>query len=81
MDPLGKYKGDDITLELPGEETFFDIDWISVWDEERATNLGHVNIPDGLNIPPAIVKFHVSSRKSISLSGAQRLEAISDPLS
>lgn len=61
---LGRYEDEDIILTLPGEETVFEIDWISVWNPEKTKNYGSVIIPDGLNIPPALVQLNVSGRGS-----------------
>lgn len=36
--------------------TIFDIDWISVFDLETNENFGSILIPDGLNVPPSLVK-------------------------
>ncbi|RWS12508.1 protein Skeletor: isoforms B/C-like protein, partial [Dinothrombium tinctorium] len=54
LNALGKYESEDIILELPGNMTVFDIDWLSIWDVESQENFGSVNIPDGLNIPPTL---------------------------
>jgi hypothetical protein len=53
----GSYKGEDIVLELPGDLSIFDIDWLSVWSSERDSNLGSVIIPGSLNIPPQISSY------------------------
>lgn len=57
MDPLRKYEGETITLELPGEMTVFEIDWISIFDLETNENFGSVLITDGLNVPPSLTKI------------------------
>jgi hypothetical protein len=62
LEPLGRYSSETIILTLPGETTIFDIDWISVWDEETSENYGHVNIPEGLNIPPSLAVIRVRIR-------------------
>lgn len=56
FDPIRSYKGDVITVELAGETTIFNIDWFSVFDKATNENLGSVIIPDGLNVPPSLVK-------------------------
>lgn len=60
LDPLRKYEGETITLELPGDMTIFNIDWLAVYDLDTNQNLGSVLIPDGLNVPPSLVKIVVS---------------------
>lgn len=52
LESLGRYDGETITLTLTGDTTVFNIDWLAVWDEETGENLGSLNIPEGLNIPP-----------------------------
>lgn len=63
MDPLRKYADETITLELPGDMTIFEIDWISIFDLETNENFGSVLITDGLNVPPSLIKVqpYVSS--------------------
>ncbi|XP_017782124.1 PREDICTED: protein Skeletor, isoforms B/C [Nicrophorus vespilloides] len=56
LDPLREYKGETITLVLPGDVTIFNIDWFSVYDVETNLNLGSLIIPDGLNVPPSLVR-------------------------
>lgn len=60
LDPLPAYHGKTITLELPGDLTIFDIAWFSIFDLETNENLGSIVIPDGLNVPPSLVKVIVS---------------------
>lgn len=54
---IGKYTNEDIILELPGEKTVFEIDWLAVWNEKLQINYGSVIIPSALNIPPIITNF------------------------
>lgn len=58
MDPLRAYKSDDVVIQLPGEMTVFNIDWLSIYDVKAKTNFGFVIIPDGLNVPPSLVKVN-----------------------
>lgn len=60
LDPLRAYTGETITLELPGDLTIFNIDWFSIFDQDTKSNLGSIIIPDGLNVPPSLVKVIVS---------------------
>ncbi|XP_067139649.1 protein Skeletor, isoforms B/C-like [Centruroides vittatus] len=55
LNPLGSYKNENITLELPGNLTVSQISWLSLWDEEKGENLGSIIIPDELNIPPSLI--------------------------
>ncbi|XP_022900709.1 protein Skeletor, isoforms B/C [Onthophagus taurus] len=56
VDALRAYNGQSIILELPGDLTIFNIDWFSIFDLETNTNLGSIIIPEGLNVPPSLVK-------------------------
>lgn len=60
LDPLRRYDGETITIELPGDVTIFKIDWLAVFDLDTDKNYGSVLIPDGLNVPPSLVKIIVS---------------------
>lgn len=64
LESLGSYSAETIVLDLPGDLTIFDIDWISIWDEETQESFGFVSIPEGLNIPPSlsVVKKKETSR-------------------
>lgn len=55
LEPLGAYEGEDIILELPGNMTIFDIDWISIYDTVEQENYGSFIIPSHLNVPPSLV--------------------------
>lgn len=57
LDPIRGYKEDTITLELPGEKTIFEIDWLSIFDLETNQNFGSILISDGLNVPPSLTKI------------------------
>jgi len=54
MEPLRKYHKEDIKLQLPGTTTIKDVRWISVYDIDYQKDLGHVIIPDGINVPPSL---------------------------
>ncbi|XP_063984535.1 protein Skeletor, isoforms B/C-like isoform X1 [Diachasmimorpha longicaudata] len=56
LDPLRHYKGEDIVIQLPGEMTIHNINWLSVFDVATKSNYGSVVIPEGLNVPPSLVK-------------------------
>lgn len=55
LDPLGAYDGEDIVLELPGNLTIFDIDWLAIFDASEQENYGSVIIPSHLSVPPSLV--------------------------
>lgn len=57
LEPLGAYEGEDIVLELPGNLTIFDIDWLSIYDVVEQENFGSVIIPSHLSVPPALVSL------------------------
>ncbi|XP_051164876.1 protein Skeletor, isoforms B/C [Leptopilina boulardi] len=56
LESLREYKSEDIIIQLPGNFTVFNVDWLSIFDIETSSNFGSVIIPDGLNIPPSLVK-------------------------
>lgn len=51
---LRGYQGEDIEIQLPGELTIRDIDWLAVWCVSFRENFGHVMIPKNLDVPPAL---------------------------
>ncbi|KAB0794807.1 hypothetical protein PPYR_11646 [Photinus pyralis] len=57
LDPLRTYDGVTISLELPGDLTIFNIDWFSIYDYEAKRSLASIIIPNGLNVPPSLVKI------------------------
>ncbi|KAG1654628.1 Protein Skeletor, isoforms B/C [Nymphon striatum] len=69
LNPLHTYNGKDIELEMPGNLTVFRIKWLAVWNVDEEKNYGSINIPDGLNIPPSLVKVI----KSESLVNCEQL--------
>lgn len=66
LDVLRGYQGEDIEIQLPGNLTVYDIDWLAVWCVQYRHNFGHVNIPKDLDVPPALgqTKITVSSGKT-----------------
>lgn len=64
---LREYQGEDIEIQLPGDMTMRDIDWISVWCISYRENFGHVMIPKDLDLPPALGQNQLTVRHSISL--------------
>lgn len=69
LEPLRGYQGEDIEIQLPGNLTVYDIDWLAVWCVKYRHNFGHVYIPKDLDVPPALgqtkiavnIKFRFSS--------------------
>ncbi|KAK9501220.1 hypothetical protein O3M35_011975 [Rhynocoris fuscipes] len=57
LEPLRLYSKETITLELPGDMTIFDIDWLSIYDVKGKENFGSVLVPDNPNVPPSLVKI------------------------
>lgn len=57
LEPLGKYEGEDVVLELPGNLTIFDIDWLAIYDIAEQENYGSVIIPSHLSVPPSLVSI------------------------
>lgn len=51
---LRGYQGEDIEIQLPGNLTVYDIDWLAVWCVEYRHNFGHIFIPKDLDVPPAL---------------------------
>lgn len=64
MDPLREYKNETIIIELPGDLTIFEIDWLSIFDLANNDNLGSILIPEALNVPPSLIKIIVRSAMS-----------------
>lgn len=57
LEPLRLYSKETTKIELPGDLTIFDIDWLSVFDIQEKQNFGSVLIPDSPNVPPSLVKI------------------------
>ncbi|XP_019868942.2 protein Skeletor, isoforms B/C [Aethina tumida] len=57
LDPLREYKNETIIIELPGDLTIFEIDWLSIFDLANNDNLGSILIPEALNVPPSLIKI------------------------
>ncbi|KAL4149249.1 hypothetical protein QTP88_003230 [Uroleucon formosanum] len=54
LEPLKGYQGEDIEIQLPRSLTMHSIDWLAVWCVQYTHNFGHVNVPDDLDVPPAL---------------------------
>lgn len=64
MGPLRAYRGEDVTLYLPGNMTVFDIEWFSIYDTRYKENFGSISIRGELNVPLARVRVIVSINKN-----------------
>lgn len=60
LDNLRTYLNETIILELVGDTTVFDINWLSVYDLQTKENYGWVLIPDEPNVPPSLQTVAVS---------------------
>lgn len=61
LDPLRGYQGEDIEIQLPGNLTVYDIDWLAVWCVQYRHNFGHVIIPKDLDVPPALGQTKITT--------------------
>ncbi|XP_041762003.1 protein Skeletor, isoforms B/C isoform X2 [Anopheles merus] len=66
LDPLRGYQGEDIEIQLPGNLTVYDIDWLAVWCVEYRHNFGHVYIPKDLDVPPALGQTKIATTTTTS---------------
>lgn len=57
LDAIRAYREETIMLELPGERSVFEIDWLAIFDLDTSKNLGSILIADGLNVPPSLTKI------------------------
>lgn len=64
LDNLRTYLNETIILELVGDTTVFDINWLSVYDLQTKENYGWVLIPDEPNVPPSLQNVAVSDIRS-----------------
>ncbi|KAB7502787.1 Protein Skeletor [Armadillidium nasatum] len=55
MTALRAYNGIDFILTFPGEMDVFTTDWLAVFDSSSQEILGHIIIPDEMNVPPSLV--------------------------
>jgi hypothetical protein len=70
LEPLRGYQGEDIEIQLPGNLTVYDIDWLAVWCVQFRHNFGHVLIPKDLDVPPAMGQTKITvSMADIPSSG------------
>ena len=54
FEPLRRYYNEDVKISLPGDTTVADIRWFSVYDMDHQRDLGHVIVPEGINVPPSL---------------------------
>ncbi|XP_055676424.1 protein Skeletor, isoforms B/C isoform X2 [Lutzomyia longipalpis] len=65
LEPLRGYQGEDIEIQLPGNLTVYDIDWLAVWCVEYRHNFGHVFIPSDLDVPPALGQTKIPTTTTV----------------
>ncbi|KAF7413977.1 hypothetical protein HZH68_002466 [Vespula germanica] len=58
--PLRRYDRKTIVLTLPGDLTVHQIGHFGVWCEAFTVDFGHIQIPQGLNVPPSLKMLGVS---------------------
>jgi hypothetical protein len=68
LDPLRGYQGEDIEIQLPGNLTAYDIDWLAVWCVQYRHNFGHVLIPKDLDVPPAMGQTKITVSRAFFLA-------------
>lgn len=61
LEPLRGYQGEDIEIQLPGNLTVYDIEWLAVWCVQYRHNFGHVFIPKDLDVPPALGQTKITT--------------------
>ncbi|XP_021913275.1 protein Skeletor, isoforms B/C [Zootermopsis nevadensis] len=66
LEPLRGYQGEDIEIQLPGNLTVYDIDWLAVWCVQYRHNFGHVLIPKDLDVPPALGQTKITTSSTTS---------------
>nr|CAH7763715.1 unnamed protein product [Callosobruchus chinensis] len=64
--PLRKYDRKTVVLTLPGDLTIFDIGHFGIWCEQFTVDFGHVQIPQGLNIPPSLKMLGISPQSKLN---------------
>jgi len=55
--PIGIYRENDVILQLPGDKTVFNIDWLAVYDKKNSEELAYVIVTQDLNVPPSLVSI------------------------
>ncbi|KAF4533163.1 hypothetical protein B566_EDAN001705 [Ephemera danica] len=61
LEVLRGYQGEDIEIQLPGNRTVYDIDWLAIWCVRYRHNFGHVMIPKDLDVPPALGQTKITT--------------------
>ncbi|XP_023290274.1 protein Skeletor, isoforms B/C [Orussus abietinus] len=64
--PLRRYDRKTIVLTLPGDLTVHQLGHFGVWCEAFAVDFGHVEIPQGLNVPPSLKMLGVSPQSKLN---------------
>ncbi|XP_063596023.1 protein Skeletor, isoforms B/C-like [Penaeus indicus] len=65
-EPLKRYSGKTIVITLPGDQTVFDIDHLSVWCRAFFADFGHVRVPKNLNVPPSLKMLGVAPQTKLN---------------
>ncbi|XP_015181786.1 PREDICTED: protein Skeletor, isoforms B/C isoform X1 [Polistes dominula] len=64
--PLRRYDRKTIVLTLPGDLTVHQIGHFGVWCEAFTVDFGHIQIPQGLNVPPSLKMLGVSPQSKLN---------------
>ncbi|KAG7191125.1 hypothetical protein KM043_007157 [Ampulex compressa] len=64
--PLRRYNRKTIVLTLPGDLTVHQLGHFGVWCEAFTVDFGHVQIPQGLNVPPSLKMLGVSPQSKLN---------------
>ncbi|XP_049880614.1 protein Skeletor, isoforms B/C [Pectinophora gossypiella] len=54
LESIRAYAGEDVRLELPGDLTVFQVNWIAIYDVKNKQALGWALLPEAANVPPAL---------------------------
>ncbi|XP_037092885.1 protein Skeletor, isoforms B/C-like [Pollicipes pollicipes] len=65
--PLRKYSRKTVVLTLPGDQTVFDVDYLSIWCRQFSADFGHVEIDRrSLNVPPSLKMLGVRPQTKLN---------------
>ncbi|CRL05403.1 CLUMA_CG018002, isoform B [Clunio marinus] len=77
-DVLRGYQGEDIEIQLPGNLTVYDIDWLAVWCVEYRHNFGHILIPKDLDVPPALGQTKITTTTTTTIPKTRNCKEVID---
>ncbi|XP_063979976.1 protein Skeletor, isoforms B/C isoform X2 [Diachasmimorpha longicaudata] len=66
INPLRRYDRKTIVLTLPDDLTVHELGHFGVWCEAFTVDFGHIEIPQGLNIPPSLKMLGVSPQSKLN---------------